>query len=207
MIEQKFPPLANIREYLSHNPQITNVELSVYTYHPQSISDEREVFHVPPMDLGDFLIHTTANLSSGQEVAFHSKVLVNTGTHQEVRHIPMIDFCAKVSDSVVKKTEQVLAEFNITNAWLFHSGRSFHLYGGSLLTHKEWIRFMGRVLLMNSPDQSEVIDSRWVGHCLMAGTSRLRLTKNSDHYISEPKFVKAINAFTDFHKNKLLEHA
>lgn len=203
MSKQELSPSENVKNFLAHNPQIMEIELSVYKYRPQSVSDERKVYHSSPNNLNKCLHRIMASLSDDENIAFHSKVVVYGEKHKEFMHIPMIDFCSEVGQVEIDETKKVLSEFGIGSALLFCSGRSFHLYGTTLLKEDDWIRFMGRILLMNLPSRRELVDSRWVGHCLMAGTSRLRWTNNSSQYVSEPKFVKLISMSAKHHTRSM----
>ena len=74
------------------------------------------------------------------------------------------------------------------NMIFFSSGHSFHAYSTKLLTHKEWLSFMGSLLLVNSVDaQNSIIDTRWIGHRIMSGYGSLRWSNNSGKYLQIPK--------------------
>ena len=82
-----------------------------------------------------------------------------------------------------------------------NSGRSFHAYSLRLISPKEWREFMGRLLLLNLPGRSSFIDSRWVGHRLVAGYASLRWTANSEQYTCQlHKFSICIGVPATIHK-------
>lgn len=104
-----------------------------------------------------------------------------------VLHIPMIDFATtKKSPQGLLDNMEEATGIDPANLVLFWSGRSFHGYAVGGLTHDKWIKFMGGLLLLNVPGQEEVVDSRWVGHRLQAGSGGLRLTKVSHKYVGMP---------------------
>ncbi|NEX60635.1 hypothetical protein G3574_06065 [Noviherbaspirillum sp. 17J57-3] len=100
----------------------------------------------------------------------------------------MIDFSPKALD-----TSEVMAwakaELGV-EIKLFSSGRSLHGYGINPLTPEEWIRFMGLLLLANHPSKPTVVDTRWVGHRLLAGYAALRWSRNTSHYLQLPQAVQ-----------------
>jgi hypothetical protein len=107
-----------------------------------------------------------------------------------MKHIPLIDFSSDNEELVLAESEKLAKEYG-TNAYLFNSGRSFHFYMNTFLSVEEWVKFMGRILLMNV-DQ-EIVDSRWVGHRLLAGYASLRLTANSNQYKKQPTLIAQLN--------------
>ncbi len=160
-------------------------EFSHYTYTPRTIADERSIFLVrgeellSEVQIGGLL----RSAPKGQELALHSRVHFSDGT---VQHIPMVDLSAPAT-GVLTRVLAVLPD-EIANSMLwFESGRSHHGYGQLLVNHDDWIRIMGRLLLVNQPQMPTIVDPRWIGHRLLAGYSALRWTKNTAHYIQQPK--------------------
>lgn len=94
---------------------------------------------------------------------------------------------------VISSVLNVLPKLLISKMIWYESGRSFHGYGTTLISNEEWIQLMGRLLLVNQPQQHPIVDSRWIGHRLIAGYSALRWTKNTDDYIQVPKLLKNIH--------------
>ena len=102
----------------------------------------------------------------------------------------MIDFStqsmsAKERDLVYQLVEKFIG----ARLRLYRSGRSFHGYATVLLSRRKWREFMGRLLLLNMPNSDAIVDSRWIGHRIMAGYASLRWTANSDHYSQIPSVV------------------
>jgi hypothetical protein len=86
------------------------------------------------------------------------------------QHALLMDFrIAKSSESLL---QVVAACEGIGRAgWLLETTHSYHFYGDELVDEREWLRFMGRWLLLES-----VADVRFVGHCIIEWISCLRLT-------------------------------
>lgn len=159
--------------------------LSRYVYTPDSLLDEREAISVDVDDFTEQWVSQALNgLAANQELAFHSTVIIGGRTW----HIPMIDFAQEepLSGEVVDRVRQFLPRSVAMNMAVFSSGRSFHAYSVSLLSPKEWLNFMGRLLLVNPRGAKEIIDSRWIGHRLIGGFCSLRWSNNSGLYRGEP---------------------
>lgn len=166
-------------------------EFSKYVYVPQMVSEKREVVETAPEQILDFLTRASQDLRFNEEIALHSRILGANGH----RHIPMIDMGCEKIEPHWGELEKAFLDFGIRESTIFHSGRSFHIYGHSLLsTDSELIRFMGRILLLNLPNRERVIDERWVGHRLMAGYLTLRWTNNNSHYKSLPRLYRLDNS-------------
>ena len=66
------------------------------------------------------------------------------------RHFALLDFQTAEMARVQQVAEMLIEEYRSPRAALVHSGRSYHLYMGVLLTHASWVKFMGRILLLNA---------------------------------------------------------
>jgi hypothetical protein len=154
---------------------------SLYTYVPQSLDDRRwpirvHLEEVTPVWLGEQL----ASLGQNEELAMHSTLTQG----RRVMHIPMVDFVVKSTavGEVARWADQQLK----VRLVFFDSGRSLHAYGAGPVSQTHWVRLMGLLLLGNLPDQEPVVDSRWIGHRLLAGYSSLRWSKNTPQYKGWP---------------------
>lgn len=160
---------------------------SRYIYMQDSLVDDREYLEVSGRDLDlSWLEQEIRSLSPDQELAIHSNVTIDSRTW----HIPMVDFATKHMDG--KKLDRIRAFLPhrvFAKSAFFHSGRSFHAYSSHLLSPKDWLNFLGRLLLINPPDGNLIVDSRWVGHRLISGFCSLRFSNNSDHYLGMPRKV------------------
>ena len=93
------------------------------------------------------------------------------------------------SGAQLEKVRPVLGESVFFDFDWYKSGRSYHGYGRSLLTHNDWIKQMGKLLLVNQIGVPPTVDPRWVGHRLIAGYASLRWTKNTPQYLDYPRRV------------------
>lgn len=159
-------------------------EFSKYIYVPRAIAEKRKPYRADPESFRATYMDAKTSLESVEEIAFHSRLRFPEG---RVMHLSMIDMgCASI-DPYFPKLKEAFADFGIPSFSVFSSGRSFHIYGHGLLANDhELVRFMGRILLLNLPEQERVIDERWVGHRLMGGYSTLRWTNNNPHYKAAP---------------------
>lgn len=161
---------------------------SKYVYTPDSLFDEREFLTFSGAELTETRVNQViASLRSDQEFAMHSKVVIKGKNF----HIPMIDFSTEevVGSEVFDRMSQYLPKKLMLNMAFYSSGRSFHAYSTTLLGPKEWLDFMGRLLLINPRNQKSIIDTRWIGHRLIGGFSSLRWSNNSGQYLGLPNRI------------------
>ncbi len=157
------------------------LELSQYVPGPKGVTLSREVKRVSP---------TMADLNScfkdkikGADIAIHN--VVRVGRTQ--RFIPMIDLSISVFDDINLSKVSKLIDVPF---YVYSSGRSYHVYFMTLLKHSEWIKFLGKCLLMNDRNTPfEIVDSRWIGHSLEKNYSALRITANNAQYLKKPELV------------------
>jgi len=164
--------------------------LSKYVYKTDSLFDEREYIDIQAIDFSEEnIVKIIKSLDSDQELAFHSNVTINGRTW----HMPMIDFSIEghLTIDTIYRLKQFLPKNVCTNMEFYNSGRSLHAYSTTLISPKQWIEFMGRLLLINKKSL-EIIDNRWIGHRLLGGYSSLRWSNNSGQYLCEPHIIKAI---------------
>ena len=184
MLDSDSHPISLVPEWLEAVGEGWYASFSRYRYSPQTVEDERERFKVPLRDVTkSWLERQLEGLPSDYELAMDS---VLTSGRRE-RHIPMVDFAAKVAqqNDVILWVSQHLG----LTVRLFDSGRSFHAYGTEPVSRRQWVRLMGLLLLANMPDDPPLVDSRWVGHRLLAGYASLRWSQNSPRYLSTPTAV------------------
>jgi len=161
--------------------------LSRYIYLPDSLSDNRIIDTTLGENFSTHYINSLLkNLNKDQELAFHS--LVKT-KNKKIYHIPMIDFSTPTLDRETYYRLKNFIDYKIlSNMFFYSTGNSFHAYSSKLLTHKEWLKFMGSLLLINPANSSSnIIDNRWIGHRIMSGFSTLRWSNNSGTYKSIPQ--------------------
>jgi len=183
-------PLSFVIDLCRKFSEIRKLEFGIYRYVPQTVKDFRRIVYLPASGLEERFFSLRDSLGPQEEIAFHSKVYVGRLFRECVLHVPMIDFKGDMGDRQIDLGLGLLNDFRCSRAAIFSSGRSYHLYAFALLSEKEWIGFMGRALLLNPPDGPDLVDTRWIGHRLLAGYSSLRWTKNTDFYLQLPELVR-----------------
>jgi hypothetical protein len=89
------------------------------------------------------------------------------------RHIPMMDFRLVPGAGSVEVIRGMLDAIGQSSGVILGSGRSYHFYGLELLEQDDWLRFLGRSLLL-----SPLTDTRYIAHRILAGEGALRITAN-----------------------------
>ncbi|WP_423814486.1 hypothetical protein [Pseudomonas indica] len=127
------------------------------------------------------------SLGEFEELALNSKVRAS----RKVHHIPMIDFFTDIE--TLNKNKQTLKNILPSkiykNLEIYSSGNSLHGYSLTLISPKEWLDYMGRLLLTNLPNKPQLVDTRWIGHRLRAGYTSLRWSNNSKNYLASPTLI------------------
>jgi hypothetical protein len=101
--------------------------------------------------------------------------------------LPMLDFACTPTETnrhTISKMLEIIGQKGV----ILNSGASFHFVGVTPLTNDEWVRFMGRSLLL-----APFVDSRYVGHRLLDGHCNLRLFARGK--IPPKPFVQACIGF------------
>ncbi|WP_437180793.1 primase 1D-like protein [Pseudomonas farris] len=184
-------PFILIRDLASTLNDDAEFEFSIYEYEPQSILDHRETIRITACYLTEDIINRIINkLPENKELAIHSSVRIN----KKLFHIPMIDFATSEREISEKLDviRQILPREIFNELSFFNSGRSCHAYSLKLIKHSDWVSFMGRLLLISKPNENQIIDTRWIGHRLLAGYSSLRWSNNSAQYLALPKKIKLV---------------
>lgn len=161
---------------------------SKYVYTPDSLFDEREFLTFLGNELTEERINKEiASLRPDQELALHSNVRIKGKN----LHLPMIDFSLEemANREVFDRMSRYLPKTLMLNMAVYTTGRSFHAYSTTLLTPKEWVDFMGRLLLINPRNHADIVDSRWIGHRLIGGYGSLRWSNNSGQYLGAPSRI------------------
>lgn len=164
--------------------------LSRYQYQPDTLADTREqVSFAGGPDALARLAALLDSLPAGFELALSSQVEVAN----QVWHLPLIDFAlpAWTHEASERLARYLPPEVAATFA-LYASGRSFHGYALYLLTQEEWQRMMACLLLVNPPAGPAIVDTRWIGHRLLAGYGALRWSCQTAQYLQHPKLDKLL---------------
>lgn len=191
MILEETHPFHFIKNLASSLSYDAEFEFSIYEYEPQSILDHREIIRITADRLSENIIDRVISaLPKNNELAIHSSVRIN----KKLFHIPMIDFVTSENEILEKinTIRQILPRDVFNELSFFNSGRSCHAYSLKLIKHSDWVSFMGRLLLISKPNETQIIDTRWIGHRLLAGYSSLRWSNNSYHYLALPTKSKIL---------------
>ena len=185
-------PICFIKTFLDQQQRVQDVFLGIFRYHPQSLIDDRVNHRVRVEKLQHKYDALANHLQKDEEIAFHSLVTTTDRKLNNERHIPLVDFKSRIRPRVEEAADLLINEYAVERAALFASGRSFHLYLGKLMRQDAWVKFMGRLLLLNTPRGHMLTDSRWIGHRLMAGYGALRWSANLEPYLKmgPPKLIR-----------------
>jgi hypothetical protein len=165
---------------------VKSVELGIYKYVPQSVDDERTVRRA---GVENFIAKFGAireKLGNEFDISIHSRVFRRVAGKVVVSHIPMLDLAGELPAAGITALQEVAGEFDIREFAIFHSGRSYHVYFYKCLSASNWLKFMGRCLLLNAVGQDPLVDSRWIGHRIYAGYAALRWTRRNHWYVGDP---------------------
>lgn len=184
-------PISIYIEYLKQNKLVdinSTFSFKKYIYKKTEFKDEYKEYGVTLSHINlDWLRDEINSLSPIEELAINSTIKTN---HKKI-YLPLVDLSPrditnKASHDVINK----LLDYWKMDFFVFDSGRSFHLYGTKPFhTKSNWLKFTASLLLLNEPGKQILIDTRWVGHRLMAGFSSLRLSNNTDQYKRYPLFI------------------
>ena len=146
----------------------------------------RENFWVDGSSIVETTIQELNDLNSGQELTINSTIRVDGQSF----HIPMVDFQHPDPLVCIQNTKRVFGFNNDREFSFFDSGRSVHAYGSKLEPDDSWYALMGTILHLNPKTGIPVVDSRWVGHRLIAGYSSLRWSNNTGRYVKLPTRIE-----------------
>jgi hypothetical protein len=162
------------------------IEFGKYIYEKGKFSNKRSIFLVGISEAEVWFNDQCASLKNQEEIALQSRIVTSD---RKLFHLPMIDFLNGITRKNLTEIKHILQHFDIGDFEIFESGRSYHLYGLNLIPENEYVAFMGALLLINAPNASGPIDTRWVGHQLINGYSALRWTNNSKMYKKLPSRI------------------
>jgi hypothetical protein len=161
-------------------------EFSKYVYRPRSTEDDREYFRAEAESVREAYEKACTGLRPGQDIAVHSTLSFANGRKM---HIPMIDLSGRFEEKWVTPIGRLMRAFGIGEFAIYSTGRSAHVYGLGLIAPEQVVHFFGHSLLLNLPDQAPIVDTRWVGHRLIAGYGSLRWSCNGGQYLQLPELL------------------
>jgi hypothetical protein len=109
------------------------------------------------------------DLGSAYALSASSKVTLSDGS---IGHLPMIDFRCEPSDDNLRAVTDVARAIGERSGAFLNSGNSYHYYGLNVLGERDWVAFLGKCLLF-----APLVDVRYIGHRLIDGHCRLRLSR------------------------------
>lgn len=167
------------------------MEFSIYISGGQGITISRKLLRIHIQDVDNsYTIKDLVNVDNDEELGLNSRVYLLG----KLRYIPMADLAITDIDKF-DKILKLFRKYTKADVYLYFSGRSYHVYAIDLLTFRKWMKFLGELLLLNSPhDDKEYVDARWIGHNLVQGFGTLRLSCNSHYYLQSPQLVGIYNA-------------
>lgn len=169
-------------------------EFGKYIYTENTIKDNREFINIKSGEMSaDNINHLINSLKPGHELALHSRILTQNGS---ILHIPMIDFCGRLYPNAWEYMRHRIQTEIAQEMIFFDSGSSYHGYSTRLISPKEWYKFMGNILLLNTSVGPQIIDSRWVGHRLLGGFGSLRWSCNACQYKKVPNYISKNDLFS-----------
>ncbi len=189
---------------IENNPQISHVTFTKYPMKAASspidslknleetLLQHKENEDYPPIERIDVtrekLFKMCKELSIGKCLAVRSKVKTSS---KKILYIPLLDFVCKKGDDNLLFLVNLMSKVHDCDklekeGFLLETTHSYHYYGASLLTIEDWIKFIGRCLLLHPRPEdletamqlgaSAVIDARFLGHSLLAGQGSLRVS-------------------------------
>ena len=186
---------------VAKNPQIEWMGLRRYFYTPGKptkddvIGLNRQTF----LD-GTVVAELIENCPERWNIAFDSKV---EDTNGNVSQLPMMDLTLRRSPENLDRTKERLKELIVPDfggGFILETEKSYHFLGKRLLSHEEWLKFLGFNLLTSivtvTPNDQEnihelVADYRYIGHSLIRGSTGLRITAGGSKTVL-PKVVAVI---------------
>ena len=161
-------------------------EIGKYKYIPKSLADYRMISKIKVKDFKSDFEKFCRTLGEGEEIAIQSRVYDGD---RLVGQIPMIDLMCKPNAEEAKSIKRLMSDFGVSELGFFDSGRGFHCYGMTLFSADKLFEYFGRLLLVNDTSLPPLVDTRWVGHRMLAGYGALRLTFNSKAYKAAPTLI------------------
>lgn len=172
-----------IKWVAKNNNKIKTFKFSFYKYQKNTIEDNRVFIELSRDDLlNNRLLELKRSIPKNHEIAFHSTLEMKDGS---ICHLPLFDM-ATSSRATLEVLKKFIPTEIFNNSFWFDSGRSFHGYSIYPISHNDWVKLMGLLLLVNQKDMKPIVDPRWIGHRLIAGYSALRWTRNTEDYLKLP---------------------
>jgi hypothetical protein len=160
-----YSPTPGVHERLAEATNRSAADIvSDFLHHDNSSNKEWQVL-VSELT-NELLNDKIAGLPRKLALGLESKCIFQDGSG---RYIPMMDFQPTPSAENLELLKEFFKAIGCEGV-IVDSGASYHFYGFDFLDYAEWLRFMGKCLLVPWPDP------RWIGHSVIAGTGVLRIS-------------------------------
>lgn len=163
-------------------PQLDPAELTL----DRALRHKRdpEILVRVPEPVSENSLRTTLaqHLSPGHMLGLCSRFEMRSGNSL---HALLVDFRIRKSATALATVKAGCNAIGFAG-WVIETTNSYHFYGDHPVDEREWLRFMGRWLLLET-----IVDVRYVGHCIIELISCLRLT--ADDTLREPTAVARID--------------
>lgn len=185
------------------DPKIQRVNFRKYFNIPEKPTEEDE--ELIGLDRqaflsGNVLTRLIRDYPEGWNISFDSRVEDANGNAFQ---LPLMDLALRKSEENLDRTKERLKKLIVPRfggGFILETKDSYHFFGKRLLSHGEWLKFLGFSLLtsivtVTPEDQGNIheliSDYRYIGHSLIRGSTGLRITANGSKSVL-PKVVAII---------------
>lgn len=160
-----YSPTPGVHERLAESTNRSAADIvSDFLHHDNSSNKQWQVL---VSDLTNELLNNKiAGLPPNLALGLGSKC---TFQDESGRYIPMMDFQPTPNVDNLELLKEFFKGIGCEGI-IVDSGASYHFYGFDFLDYAQWLRFMGKCLLVPWSDP------RWIGHSLIAGSGVLRIS-------------------------------
>jgi hypothetical protein len=103
-----------------------------------------------------------------------SAIEMEDGSRQ---HLPMLDFHSPASEANLPLVTAAASQLH-AHGFILKSGKSYHFYGGSLLSEAQNIDHLARALLL-----APIVDRAWIAHQLIERACGLRISTREERHV------------------------
>jgi hypothetical protein len=184
-------PIELLSHYATQVAAGSEFEFGLYTHRPGLVRDAREVIRIAGASARSWFFRELPSAEqTSREIALQSRVYSTDGT---VRHIPMCDLTGIREVGEIRKVCNAMALFGSAHCYVFNSGKSYHVYGASLVASESFVPLAAALLLVNQSRRRPLVDDRWIAHRLLAGYYSLRLTRVNKPYHRGPIMIDELD--------------
>lgn len=189
---ERHHPAFYVQEFLKQDTHVRETELGIYTYVPRTINKPHEIHVTTPEELTDSFVTLQNSLQPGQEIAFHSRLRLETPEGMQWMHMPIVDFSTHSKGEAIDFCIRTQKYLKVSSNLLVNSGNSFHAYFPTFISNEAWEEF-----LWHCYNENGAVDTRWVPYQSIARYSSLRWSANTK---PEPSIVTIISRNNNRHE-------